>query len=260
MGRLSQIVIHLWTYFFKRILQTSSRYKHHQENFRKILANGITPYGLRIKKTMGIVPVTEDFHIKWNEILKGTERKLIELLLVESEKVISKILLGVDSSINLNYSENSKSEAKRLLDRNKYLEKTLEQPCKKKWKKFTNRVDNEYLKPRDMTQLRTTGGIIEELDQEKVTVDVESIEGVERKVTYVEVLSKVVTNTVGTKLKPKNTNKNKIMETNVSKAKCNLRGDNEIEGGENIHFAIENKMSNGKKNEFAPERELKGWG
>ena len=192
MGRLSQIVIHLWTYFFKRILQTSSRYKHHQENFRKILANGITPYGLRIKKTMGIVPVTEDFHIKWNEILKGTERKLIELLLVESEKVISKILLEVDSSINLNYSENSKSEAKRSLERHKYLEKTLEQPCKKKWKKFTDRVDYEYLKPRDMTQLRTTGGIIEESNQEKVTVDVESIEGVERKVTHVEVLSKVV--------------------------------------------------------------------
>ena len=44
--------------------------------------------------------------------------------------------------------------------------------------KFTNCVDNGYFKSRDITQLQKTQGIIEELDQEKVTVDVESIEGV----------------------------------------------------------------------------------
>ena len=61
--------------------------------------------GLHIKKAPGIVPVMDDFHIKWNEILKGTERKLIELLLVESEKVLTEIQLEVDSSINSNYPE-----------------------------------------------------------------------------------------------------------------------------------------------------------
>ena len=44
-------------------------------------------------------------------------------------------------------------------------------------------MDYRYFKPRDMTQLQKTGGITEELDQEKVTVDVESIKGVERKRT-----------------------------------------------------------------------------
>ena len=57
--------------------------------------------------------------------MKGTERKLIELLLVESEKVIAKIQLEVDSSVNSKYPENAEAEAKRLLDRNKHLEKTL---------------------------------------------------------------------------------------------------------------------------------------
>ena len=52
--------------------------------------------------------------------------------------------------------------------------------------------------PKDITQLLKNGGIIGELDQEKVTVDIESIEGVERKRTYAEVLSKIVTNTAGT--------------------------------------------------------------
>ena len=65
-------------------------------------------------------------HIKWNEILKGTERNLIELLQVESEKVIAKIKIEVDNSINTDYPDNVEAEAKRLLDRNKYLENTLE--------------------------------------------------------------------------------------------------------------------------------------
>ena len=37
--------------------------------------------------------------------MKGTERKLIEQLLVESEKAIAKIQLEVDSSINSNYPD-----------------------------------------------------------------------------------------------------------------------------------------------------------
>ena len=65
----------------------------------------------------------------------------------------------------------------------------------------------------------------------------------------------VATNTVGTNSKPKNTNIHKIMERNVSKDNYSLCGDNKIEGGENIHFAIENKMSEEKKNELRPERE-----
>ena len=59
-------------------------------------------------------------------------------------------------------------------------------------------VDYGYYKPRDMTQLQKTGGIVEELDQEKVRVNVESLEWVGRKRTCVKVLSKVVSNTVGT--------------------------------------------------------------
>ena len=79
-----------------------------RKNFSKFECNCFqveeNSIGLHIKKAPGIVPVN-DFHIKWNEILKGTERKLIELLLVESEKVMTKIQLEVDSSINSNYPE-----------------------------------------------------------------------------------------------------------------------------------------------------------
>ena len=104
-------------------------------------------------------------------------------------------------------------KAKRLLDRNK--QKTLEQRREKKWKKFTDRVDHGYFKARDMTQLQMTGQILEELVEEKAKIDVGSIEGIEKKRTYTEVLLKVVTNTIETNSKPKNTDKYKIMEPNI---------------------------------------------
>ena len=59
------------------------------------------PFCLLIKKAPGIVTITEDFHKKWNEILKGTERNLTELLLVKSEKVIAKIQLEIGSKLKL---------------------------------------------------------------------------------------------------------------------------------------------------------------
>ena len=43
------------------------------------------------------------------------------------------------------------------------------------------------------------------------------------------------------------------MEPNFSKANCSLCGDNKIEGGENINFAIECKISDGEKTEFTQE-------
>ena len=92
---------------------------------------------------------------------------------------------------------------------------TLEQRREKKWKKFTDRVDYGYFKPRAMTQLQMTDQILEELVEEKAKIDVGSIEGVEKKRTYTEVLLKVVTNTIGTNSKPKNTDKYKIMKSNI---------------------------------------------
>ena len=62
-----------------------------------------------------------------------------------------------------------------------------------------------------MTQLQETGGIVEELNQEKVTVNVESLKRVERKRTYAEVLSNIVTNTVVNEFKVEKSDKDNIM-------------------------------------------------
>ena len=63
----------------------------------------------------------------------------------------------------------------------------------------------------DMTQLQETGGIVEELNQEKVTVNLESLKQVERKRTYAEVLSNIVTNTVVKEFKAEKSDKDNIM-------------------------------------------------
>ena len=63
----------------------------------------------------------------------------------------------------------------------------------------------------DMTQLQETGGIVEGLNQEKVTVNVESLKRVERKRTYAEVLSNIVTNTVVNEFKAEKSDKDNIM-------------------------------------------------
>ena len=62
-----------------------------------------------------------------------------------------------------------------------------------------------------MTQLQETGGIVEELNQEKVTVNAESLKRVERKRTYAEVLSNIVTNTVVNEFKAEKSDKDNIM-------------------------------------------------
>ena len=47
-------------------------------------------FGLCIEKAPATVPVNEDFHIKWQNILKNPEKGIIELLLLESETIIAK--------------------------------------------------------------------------------------------------------------------------------------------------------------------------
>ena len=65
----------------ERLLQKSLRYQHHQKNCEKSLETGIIPKGLKIKKVPAFHPLSEDFFIKWEEILYNAEKILVELLL-----------------------------------------------------------------------------------------------------------------------------------------------------------------------------------
>ena len=134
---------HLDLLFQKRL-----RYEHHRENFKESLSNNVTPFGLRIKKAPAIVPVNEDFHIKWQKILKSAEKELIELLLLESETIIAKIQLEVDNAVNALFPEDQEEFRKHLKENNRNLKEKLKERREKKWKKFTNRPNYGYYSPK----------------------------------------------------------------------------------------------------------------
>ena len=61
------------------LLQKSFPYEDHLKNYEQSLETGLIPNGLRIKKSVAITPVTEDFHRKWQQILYNAEKNLVEL-------------------------------------------------------------------------------------------------------------------------------------------------------------------------------------
>ena len=61
--------------------------------FRKLLSyqpHNIITFDLRIKKLPTIKPISEDFSSQWNSVLYNTEKRLVQLLLAETHKVIEK--------------------------------------------------------------------------------------------------------------------------------------------------------------------------
>ena len=74
-----------------------------------------------IKRQPAFKPTTEDFYIKWDSILYDAERKLVELLLVESKKVVGKIEIDINNQLIEEYSTEA-SEKRELERRNqKYI-------------------------------------------------------------------------------------------------------------------------------------------
>ena len=67
------------------------RYDHHTENYRRSMIEYEAQYGLRINRRLGTENVPVNFIEKWNEILKVTEWKLVELLLTHSV-IVSKTI------------------------------------------------------------------------------------------------------------------------------------------------------------------------
>ena len=72
-------------------LRKSLRYKHHQLNYQESFLRGVILKGLKIRKDSAFEPISDDFQIKWNEILYDAEKNLGELLLRKSSNVVARI-------------------------------------------------------------------------------------------------------------------------------------------------------------------------
>ena len=73
------------------LFRKSIRYSHHKENYLSSLHEGIRPVGLRLKKKSAFIAISKDFQTKWDEVLHIVEMNLVQLLNVESGKVIAKL-------------------------------------------------------------------------------------------------------------------------------------------------------------------------
>ena len=84
----------------------------HAENYRRSIIEDETPYGLQINRKPGLQAVSVNFIEKWNEILKGTERKLVELLLTESVIVSKTIEAKFEKKLKETFPKNFTSSNK----------------------------------------------------------------------------------------------------------------------------------------------------
>ena len=85
------------------LIQKSIRYKHHYENYKESLELNLIPAGLKIKKLPAITPITPNFYREWNKVFHKGEKQLVNLLLIESSKVVEKTERLVEKEIRIQY-------------------------------------------------------------------------------------------------------------------------------------------------------------
>ena len=114
------------------LFQKSLRYNHHKENYQISLRDGIIPSGLRIKKEPAFVPVTEDSHSEWNSVLFEAKKRLVRLLLRESEKVIAKIEVELDQELELQFPGTAEQKKFEIANKHQAFKNNLFTTRKKK--------------------------------------------------------------------------------------------------------------------------------
>ena len=118
------------------LYQHALKYYHHAENYKQSILEDITPFGLRLKKKAAINPISPDFNIEWNGILKDAERKLLKLLLKEVQDISRNADKEFKESIKKEHPNNYVKEKEFVEKRNSKFKKVLEERRKKKWQKF----------------------------------------------------------------------------------------------------------------------------
>ena len=110
--------------------------------------------GIKIKKVPAFQPVSEDFFIKWEEILYNVEKNLAELLLYESSKVIAKIEIDFSNEIYKLHPDDYKTKRNELTNNNMLYKKQLEKRSSKKWHNL--KKENETSPKETGAKLTTT--------------------------------------------------------------------------------------------------------
>ena len=119
-------------YLFRKLL----RYEYQADNYKLALEKQIIPVGLRIKKLPAIKPISEDFSNQWNSVLYDSEKRLVQLLLAETQKVVEKTQIEFNEKLHEKYPESFQREKLLIEKRNGKIKKQLETKRVRKWIKF----------------------------------------------------------------------------------------------------------------------------
>ena len=125
------MVLSGWNTHLDLLYQKSIRYQHHRENYVTNLLEGLMPSGLRIKKRPAFKPVSDTFEGKWNSVLYNTEKRLVELLLKESEEAAS--VVEAEIHVEIERSDSTNEILEDLEKKHKEYKEQLEKRRKKKW-------------------------------------------------------------------------------------------------------------------------------
>ena len=120
------------------LYQKSLRYQHHRENYQTSLLEGPIPSGLQIKKRPAINAISDTFEEQWNFVLYDAEKKLVQLLSKESERIVKEIEIQIETEISNDYTTTG-STSKQLKEKHLKFRQQSENRRAKKWKKFKER-------------------------------------------------------------------------------------------------------------------------
>ena len=81
---------------------------------------GLTHSGLRIKKRPAIIAIFDTFEEQWNFVLYDAEKKLVQLLLKESELIVNEIEIQIEIEISNNLAITGSAKRQQLEE--KYLQ------------------------------------------------------------------------------------------------------------------------------------------
>ena len=125
------------------------------------------PKGLRIKKRPAFEAATDHFENQWNSILYDTEKRLVKLLLKESENFIAKIDTEIEIELQKGGELSQEVKREELGQRNVQLKNHLQHRRVKKWNKIKDELHKENKTKESITSTsKQKEGAIRDEDQE----------------------------------------------------------------------------------------------
>ena len=91
---------------------------------------------MRIKKCPAINSISDTFEEQWNFVLYDAEKKLVQLLLKESERIVNEIEIQIEIEISKDHIKTGSTKRKQLEEKHLKFRQQLENRRAKKWKKF----------------------------------------------------------------------------------------------------------------------------